>query len=397
MTAGPEPRFQWATRRTQLVAIVGVLALVVTTGVWWLTGSNGRTITGYFTNAAAVFEQNEVRVLGVPVGTITSVQPQGRVVRIEMEIDDSVSVPADAQAVVVAPSLVTGRYIQLSPPYTSGPRMEDGAEIPVERTAVPLGVDDLTRTANELSVMLGPKGVNRKGTLSDLLDVGAQNLDGNGRALNHTIGNLAQLSDTLAGSREDLFGTVTELQSFTSTLAANDEQVRELNTRLADVSDFLAGEREDLGAALTELSLALGDVAAFVQDNRAVLNSNVDRLSEVTQVLVDQRDALVAISDVAPTSLGNLANAYNASSGTRDTRSNLQELTLPPIVTACETVRRGTPEGVSPTLAELCRVLEPAISGAAPLPPLSEVIVALQEGEPPPVPGLAVPTRGGGG
>lgn len=386
-----------ATRLTQLIAIVGVLALAVTFGVWWLLRDDGRTVTGYFSNAAAVFEGNEVRVLGVPVGRITSVEPAGRVVRIGMMIEDSVPVPADANAVVVSPSLVTGRYVQLTPPYTGGPRMADGAVIPFERTAVPLGVDDLTRTVTELSAMLGPEGVNRDGTLSDLLDVGAQNLEGNGQAVNDTIGHLARLSDTLAGSREDLFGTVTELQSFVATVEANDAQVAELNTRLADVSGFLAAERDDLGAALAELSIALGDVAAFVQDNRAVLRSNVDRLTEVTQVLVEQRDALAAIADVAPAALGNLANAYNATSGTLDTRSNLQDLTLPPLVTACKEVRRGTPEGLPPSLADLCDALEPSITGAVPLPPLADVITTLQEGQEPPVPGLVLPRRGGGG
>lgn len=389
--------FQRATRLTQAVAVVGVLALAVTFGVWWLLRDDGRTVTGYFTNASAVFEGNEVRVLGVPVGRITSVEPAGQVVRVEMVVEDSVPVPADANAVVVSPSLVTGRYVQLTPPYTGGPRMADGAEVPLQRTAVPLGVDDLTRTVTELSTVLGPDGVNRDGSLSDLLDVAAQNLDGNGQAVNDTIGDLARVSDTLAGSREDLFGTVTELQSFVSTVEANDAQVAELNRRLADVSGFLAGERDDLGAALRELSFALGDVAAFVQDNRAVLRSDVDRLTEVTQVLVQQRDALADIADVAPPALGNLANAYNASSGTLDTRSNLQDLTLPPLVTVCKEVRRGTPEGLPPTLAELCDALEPAITGAAPVPPLADVITMLQQGQAPPVPGLVLPTRGGGG
>ncbi|MDQ3154325.1 MAG: MCE family protein [Actinomycetota bacterium] len=389
--------FGRVTRLTRLVAIVGVLVLVVTFGVWWLLRDEGRTVTGYFSNAAAVFEGNDVRVLGVPVGRITSVEPAGQVVRIEMLVEDSVPVPVDANAVVVSPSLVTGRYIQLTPPYTGGPRMADGAQIPLQRTAVPLGVDDLTRTVTELSTVLGPDGVNRDGTLADLLDVGAQNLDGNGQAVNDTIGDLARLTDTLAGSREDLFGTVTELQSFVATVEANDAQVAELTTRLADVSGFLAGERDDLGAALAELSFALGDVAAFVQDNRAVLRSNVDRLTEVTQVLVQQRDALADIADVAPAALGNLANGYNASSGTLDTRSNLQDLTLPPLVTVCKEVRRGTPEGLPPTLAELCAALEPGITGAAGVPPLADVITMLQQGQSPPVPGLVLPRRGGGG
>jgi virulence factor Mce-like protein len=391
----------------RLIAIGCVFAVLVTAGVYWLMPHSGRTITAYLTSAVGVFPDNAVLVLGVPVGRITTVAPQGRLVKVVMRLDGSVDVPAAASAVVISPSLVAGRSIQLTPAYTSGPRMPDGGVIPVERTAVPLGVDELTRAANDLATMLGPTGINRpgaqgkgvpeKGALSDLLDVGAANLRGNGQAINDTIGNVAALSTTLAGSRKELFATVTQLQSFVSTLAANDAQVRQFTSQLADVSNFLAGERGDLGAALRELSIALGEVAAFVQDNRAVLRSNVDRLTDVTAVLVRQREALGQIIDIAPTALSNLNNAYNASSGTLDTRLNIEELRAPPILLVCELLRRSTPRQVPATLAQTCRALEPQLTGAAPLPTAAQVITSLQAGQPPPLPLLALPSVPGDG
>jgi phospholipid/cholesterol/gamma-HCH transport system substrate-binding protein len=386
----------------RLIAISCVLGLLVAAGLWWLTPRSGRTITAYLTSAVGVFPDNAVLILGVPVGRITTVAPQGRLVKVVMRVDDSVDVPAVASAVVISPSLVAGRSIQLTPAYTSGPKMPDGGVIPVERTAVPLGIDDLTRAANDLATMLGPTGANRpgpqgNGALSDLLDVGAANLRGNGQAINDTIGNVAALSTTLAGSRKELFATVTQLQSFVSALAANDAQVRQFTSQLADVSNFLAGERGDLGAALRELSIALGEVAAFVQDNRAVLRSNVDRLTEVTAVLVRQREALGQIIDIAPTALSNLNNAYNASSGTLDTRLNIEELRAPPILLVCELLRRSTPRQVPATLAQTCRALEPQLTGAAPLPTAAQVITVLQAGQPPPLPLLALPIVPGGG
>lgn len=383
-------------RAARAISVACVVVLLVTTGLWWLAHNNSRTITGYFASAVAVFPDNQVQILGVPVGKITSVQPQGAVVKVEMEVDRSVDVPAGASAVVVSPSLVTGRNIELTPAYTGGPTMQDGAVIPRERTAVPLGVDDLARTANDLATELGPNGVNRKGALSDALNVGASNLRGNGQALHDTVGDLSELSGTLAGSRKDLFGTVTQLQSFVSTLAANDDQVRQFNTRLADVSKYLAGERGDLGAALNQLSIALGDVSVFVQDNRGALKSNVDRLTEVTGVLVKQRAALADIFDTAPTALGNLANAYNASSGTLDTRANLEELRAPPILMVCDLLKRSTPREVPQNLADTCKQLEPQLTGAVPLPSVAEVISGLQAGKPPPLPLLALPTVPGG-
>ena len=380
---------RWVGR---VIAVGCVLGILVAAGVWWLAPRPGRTITAYLSSAVAVYPDNPVLILGVPVGRITSVQPQGRVVKVVMTVDRSVDVPAGASAVVLQPSLVAGRSIQLTPAYTGGPTMPDGGVIPVQRTAVPLGVDELARAANDLATMLGPTGANRNGAVSDALDVAAANLRGNGQAINNTIGDVAALSQALAGSRKQLFATVTQLQSFVSTLAANDAQVRQFTTQLADVSHFLAAERGDLGAALRELSLALGEVAAFVQDNRAVLKSNVNRLTEVTAVLVRQREALGQIIDLAPTALSNLNNAYNASSGTLDTRPNIEELRAPPILLVCELLRRSTPRQVPATLARTCAALEPQLTGAVPLPTAAQVITALETGKPPPLPLLALPT-----
>lgn len=391
-------------RQLQFTALVAALAVLLATAVFFIARPSGRTVTAYFTSAVAAFEDNSVRVLGVPVGTIDRVTPEGTRVRVDMTLDDpDLQLPADVNAVIVSPSLVTGRYVQLTPTYSGGPALEDGAVIPEERTAVPLDVDDLARTATELTEALGPNGVNRQGALSDLLDVGAENLDGNGQAINDAITDLGELSGTLADSREELFGTVTELQSFVSTIAANDAEVREFNDRLADVTGFLADERGDLGTALSELSVALGEVAVFVEDNREILRSNVDRLTEVTGVLVEQQRALAETLDLAPTALGNLANAYNGSSGTLDTRANINELTLPPIVLICELLQRGNPAPDAPVVPEViggaCDGLGGVLDGTVPLPSTADVIATLQSGgtpELPDLPGLpgAVPTGG---
>jgi virulence factor Mce-like protein len=379
-------------RQLQLTGLVAVIAVLVASGLYLVMQRPARMVTAYFTSATGVFEDNSVRVLGVPVGDIVSITPEGTRVRVEMRIDDpDLKLPADAKAIVVSPSLVTGRYVQLAPTWSGGPELQDGAVIPIERTAVPLGVDDLARTADQLARALGPDGVNSQGALSDALDVGAANLDGNGRALNDTIRNLGELSGTLADSREDLFGTVRELQSFTSMLAENDDEVREFNKRLADVSGFLADERGDLATAVRELSIALGDVADFVRDNRELVKSNVDRLTDVTEVVVDQRKALAEVLDVAPLALGNLSLAYNGSSGTLDTRANINELTMPIPVLVCELLRRSGP--LPPELVDACGTLAPVLDGLVPLPTATDVITSLQSGQLPPVPGLAVPTE----
>jgi phospholipid/cholesterol/gamma-HCH transport system substrate-binding protein len=250
------------------------------------------------------------------------VTPRGRTVRVDLRYDAGYDVPADARAVIVPPSVVSDRYVQLAPAYTGGPVLADGAEVPVERTAVPLEVDDIFRALDEFNRALGPDGANANGALSDLVETARRNLEGNGQRLHDTLDGLSRALTTLADGREDLFGTVANLAEFTTALARSDRDVREFNQRLADVAALLAAERDDLAAALRDLGIALADLTAFVRDNRQALASNVAALADLTSVLVRQQRALIDTLDVGPLALSNLNLAYNGRSGTLDTRDN---------------------------------------------------------------------------
>jgi virulence factor Mce-like protein len=311
-------------------AAVGfALLLVVTGAVWWVFEHNGTTrITAYFSEAVGVYSGSDVRILGVPVGEIDSVTPVGTQVRVTMTVDRGVAVPAQAKAVVVAPSVVSDRYLQLTPVYSGGPRIADGATIPVSRTMTPAELDQIYASLNQLATALGPNGANKNGALSDLLDTGAANLDGNGQALGTTIAQLGAATRTLSGSQSDLFGTVDNLQQFTTTLKNNDGQVRTAEQQLAQVSGFLADDREDLGAALNELATALGRVQGFINTNRDEIQSNVTKLASISQLLVNQRASLAEMLDAAPLAVTNVVNAYDPVHRTLDGRGDLNELSL---------------------------------------------------------------------
>ncbi|WP_045309767.1 MCE family protein [Lentzea aerocolonigenes] len=364
------------------IAMACVLALVATAALWWIfSGMNERKVTAHFAAAVGVYPGGDVRVLGVKVGTIDEVTPEGKTVKVVFTVDRDVRIPQNAQAVVVSPSVVSDRYVQLAPAYTGGPTMGDNAVIPRERTATPVELDELYQSLDKLTTALGPNGANADGALADLLNSAAKNLEGNGQALNDTLKNLGQATRTLSGSKEDLFATVDNLQKFTAMLAANDSQVRDFNKQLADVTKLLADERGDLGAALSELATALQQVQGFIKDNREVLKSNVDKLASITQVLVNQRAALAETLDVAPLALGNLQNSYNAASGTLDTRADINELNQPPIVLVCKLVQQATPNNVPPILAQTCKQLEPILSGAVPLQSPAQIVSDLNAGK----------------
>jgi virulence factor Mce-like protein len=320
----------------RIVGIGAGLALVIvagTSGAMALKESAATRITAYFDRATGVYEGSDLRVLGVKVGTVDTVRPEGDQVRVTLLLDEDVHVPKDAHAVVVAPSVVADRYIQLAPAYTGGERIKDGAVLPAERNAMPLEVDQLYASITELSTALGPDGAGADGALAGLLDTGAANLEGNGKAIGDSIEQFGKAAKTLDGSSGDLFATLSHLQSFTAMLKKNDGNVAKAEKQLASVTGFLADDKENLGAALKELGTALGQVKGFIQDNRGSLKKNVDALVPLTRTLVDQRASLAEAMDTAPLAAGNALNAYDPVNRTLNGRADINELSYGPEIT----------------------------------------------------------------
>jgi virulence factor Mce-like protein len=335
-----------ATRRARITAIAAVAAVIalVSAGLVLTSGGPGKQVTAYFTQTIGVYPGSTVRILGVPVGTIDSVQPQGQQVKVTMTINNGVPVPANAGAVVVAASVVSDRYVQLTPPWTSGPQLASGAVIPASRTATPLEVDQLYASLTKLSTDLGPHGANAHGALSDAINTGAANLAGsNGKDFNTMIRELGQATRTLSGSRDDFFATINNLQQFTTMLKTDDSQVRLAQQQLAQVSGFLAGDRQDLAGALHELATALGQVQAFIAGNRTLIKSNVSKLAGLTRILVDERASLAQTVDVAPLAVDNVLNAYDPVHRSLDGRGDLRELEVSQQAAARTTPATGTP------------------------------------------------------
>jgi len=333
------------TRRERLAFGIGaviVAAVLVAGGViLYRTSHQGKQVTAYFTETIGVYPGSTVRVLGVPVGSVDAIQPEGTQVKVTMTVNSGVAVPADAKAVVVAASVVSDRYIQLTPAYSGGPELADNAVIPVSRTAVPVEVDQIYTSLNRFAKALGPNALNKNGALSDLVKTGAANLTGNGAYLHAMITQFGALSKTLGDNSGNLFATITNLQVFTSMLKANDGQVRLAEQQLADVSGFLAADRQDLGAALNQLATALGQVEGFIANNRSLLKSNITKLASITKILVDERASLTEAVNTIPLAVDNVVNAYDSTNRTLDGRGNLNELSMGPGAHALQAITSG--------------------------------------------------------
>jgi phospholipid/cholesterol/gamma-HCH transport system substrate-binding protein len=304
--------------KKRILAAVLVLALIVIGAHLGYRAAFGpRTIRAVFASATAIYQGDDVRVAGVEVGRIVSIQPRGTSAEMVLAVDRDVPIPADAKAVIVAQSLVGARYVQLTPAYRSRrPTLPDGAVIPLERTAVPVEWDEVKTQLTRLATELGP-GLDLAGSSTGrFIDRAADAMAGNGDKLRQTLAQLSGIGRVLADGSGDIVGIITELQHFVTVLRDSDVQIVEFQNRLASLSSVLDDSRSELDAALSELSVAVADVQRFVAANRSGASEQVQRLAEVTRNLVDHRGDVEELLHIFPTSIANFYNIYNPDTAT---------------------------------------------------------------------------------
>src|SRR5690606_16854313 len=104
-TAGPG---RWFTPRHIVVTVFAIIVALVVAGVgWWAFSNIGTTkITATFKSTVGIYSGSDVRILGVAVGKVDSVEPQGDKVKVTMTVDRGIPLPEDVRAGQVTPSVV---------------------------------------------------------------------------------------------------------------------------------------------------------------------------------------------------------------------------------------------------------------------------------------------------
>jgi virulence factor Mce-like protein len=357
-----------STSTKLIIALVAVL-LVAGLAFFALSGSDMKKVSANFDEAIGVYPGTPVKVLGVNVGTVTDVKPEGKSVKVTMEYESKYKLPATPYASLVANSLVSDRFIQIGDvngyAYPgSGPVAPNNYHIPLDHTQSPAELDDIYKALSDLSEALGPNGANKNGALQDLLAVAAANLKGNGKAIGESITKLSQASSTLANNRGNLFETVKNLEAFTKTLKDSDGVLRHFESQLAQVASDLASERADFAGALHELGLALDAVARFVRNNASKLHVDLVGLRKVTQILVAEKASLNETLAIGPVALANIVHAYMPAQAVIGTRGNLQSFTDPgQVCAALKQVAGGLSTSIPLLGSLLGPLLTPVVNG----------------------------------
>lgn len=297
-------RFSLAILLVVLLAAGGVAAMRI----------NDRTIrnhvVGYFANSNGIYVGDDVRILGIPVGKIEQIAPQGTRVKISFWYNRANSVPATAKAVILSPTLVPARAIQLTPAYTGGPRMTDNAVIPQERTAVPMEWDDLRQQLEKLTATLEPTEPGGVSTLGALVNTAADNLRGQGGNIRQSLIQVSQAISALGDHSHDIFSTVQNLSLLVSALQGSADAIKQLNENLAEFSRLLSNDPNEIAKAVGDVNSVVEDVRSFVVDNRDTAGTTSGTLASLTTAVVQSLDDLKQTLHIAPSTVQNFTNMY---------------------------------------------------------------------------------------
>jgi virulence factor Mce-like protein len=280
-------------------------------------------LTVRFRRAVALYEQSSVRIMGMPAGTITEVEPEGDNVRVEIEVDGDVPVPADVEAAVVPLSLIGERSVVLFPAWREGePEAQDGDVIPIERTHIPAEPDEALAAFTELARGLDPEELER------LISESAETFDGQGDQFNAALEQAGDLSDLIAREDDSLVAIAEDLNRLSSTLNTRSEQLGNVLDSFATATEVLAEERNEIEA----LMAGLGDLAEtgdqLVAAHEAHLPEDLAQLSRLARAAETNAEAVGLFVEALSANNDGLIGAYRPELGVLAQRINLTPITM---------------------------------------------------------------------
>lgn len=317
-----------ASRAAVRLAILLVIALVVS-GCALLDRGSSYEVVAYFPRAVSLYEQGAVQVLGLPAGEISEIEVEGDRVRVTMAVDTDIALPADVKAAIVPQSLIGERRVQLFPPYQEGePQAQDGHEIGLDDTVVPVEPDEALAALKKFLDSLDPEGVGR------LIDNAATALDGQGQNLGSALDELSELVGNIEESDDDFIRIAERFDDFTTTLLTREAQLADVMDDFAVVADVLADERDSIEQLIRSLASISGDGLDLVSEHAVRLRTDVAILSRLTASVDANLDAITKQTEGTAKVIEGFLDAYNPDLRAIDLRNNfgpVAQETLSPI------------------------------------------------------------------
>ena len=262
-------------------AIIGLsLFMVVAVALTWLVYVTlrrdvaGRTVpyAAVFSDVFGLREGDDVRMAGVRVGRVESIELQGTLAKVAFVVEDDQQVLGTTVASVTYQNIVGQRYLGLSLGNLGEPGpLPPGSVIPVERTDPSFDVGTLLNGYEPLFSLLNPRD-------ADNLTKGVvQSLQGDTGSITALVDQTSQLTESFAGRDEELGAVITDLNTVVENLANHNDDLDHVITETQTVVSTFDARRPELVASTGAIAKVVRQLSTISDEVYPSLNELVTR------------------------------------------------------------------------------------------------------------------------
>lgn len=304
-------------------ALIGLsLFMVVALTLTWLVYVTLRrdvagTTTPYvavFTDVFGLREGDDVRMAGVRVGRVESIDLDGKHAKVSFVVQSDQQLLGTTVASVTYQNIVGQRYLGLSLGSMGEPEpLPPGGVIPVEQTDPSFDVGRLLNGYEPLFSVLDPRHADNltKGVI--------QSLQGDQGSITALVDQTAQLTDAFAGQDEELGGVITDLNLVVANLARHNDDLDHIVGQAQSVVSTFDARRPQLVDSMGSMANVVRQLSTISDEVYPPLNELVQRQPGFAKHMLGIEPQLAFVGANLPlmlkgfariTSEGTYANAY---------------------------------------------------------------------------------------
>lgn len=303
-------------------------------------------LTATFDDVQGLLEGDAVKLAGVPVGRVASIEPVDGRARVRFEVDRDVVLPVDSEASIRWRNLLGQRYLYVAP-GSAGGALADGDEITRTRSVVDLG--ELFNELGPLARVLDPEAVN------DLVESLGQALGGNEAAIDGLLDDLGLLLQAVASRDEAIGSLLADADQLAAGLTTRDAQIRTMVDNLVALAQAFEAHRATVGGVVSELATTTDGLDTLLTGNADDIDAIIAGLAAVTDTATGRLDLLEDTLATLPLAGRDLFDAFVARGEVTYVNVTCFELGPAP----CEHPTSGVVE-------------DPPADGTEPAPPITE-------------------------
>ena len=346
-----------------LTVVVAITAAAVFGAqyVQQLTPKHTRAMCAEFTDAVGLYPGNKVALLGIEVGATTAIFNKPDHVEVDFTVPADLDLPADVGAVTYSQSIVTDRHIELTKPYTSGPKFTGPGCIKLKSTKTPISISETFSAIGKLAdtILDSPPGQDPSEApgvqaINDSLRAASRSLDGTGPGLNTTLNNLVTMLADPYKADADYRQLFENSEILTSGFLKNWDTVASVVQTLPATTQLVEGLSDNFGEAMSRLSHLLPTLVEAINRWGPRTYHILDKLiGWIGRVLDKHTPLLVAIIKSWPQFSHWLSDIYEPAWGTHNVTYIPPQVAISPSQAGalCEGLRQRNVPGAAAACA----------------------------------------------